>query len=62
MYKTHGFSYHPLYKVWNDMKNRCLDCRNPSFYLYGGRGIRVCLRWLSFINFASDMSPSWKKG
>jgi hypothetical protein len=39
------------------MKNRCFSPTNDSYYLYGGRGITVCDRWLSFQNFYDDMSP-----
>ena len=45
----------PEYIVWASMKNRCLSESNPSYGHYGGRGIRVCERWLSFENFLSDM-------
>jgi hypothetical protein len=50
------------YKTWKSMKERCLAPRHKSFARYGGRGIRVCDRWLhgeagltGFECFLSDM-------
>lgn len=43
------------YKSWRCMKYRC---NNPHYHqhnLYGGRGIKVCDRWLDFNNFLKDM-------
>jgi len=37
------------------MKKRCLNHSNPRFKDYGGRGIKVCDRWMKFANFLSDM-------
>ena len=38
------------------MIQRCTNENNPKFYLYGGRGIKVCEKWLnSFQNFLNDM-------
>ncbi len=37
------------------MIQRCLNPRNKSYSYYGGRGIRVCRRWLKFDNFIADM-------
>lgn len=41
--------------VWEGMIRRCADPKCISFKNYGGRGIRVCDRWLSFLNFLGDM-------
>jgi hypothetical protein len=44
------------YRVWHDMKRRCYNVKTVSYRYYGGRGIRVCDRWLySFKNFLEDM-------
>lgn len=42
---THGKSHHPLYGVWNTMRQRCCNPNNHKFKDYGGRGIRVCEEW-----------------
>lgn len=54
-HRTHGMARTKLYKVWDSMKQRCLNSNHPSFKDYGGRGIIVCQRWLKFENFAADM-------
>lgn len=51
----HGYSGTPTYRSWCAMKQRCLYKRSPKYHLYGGRGIRVCNRWLRFENFLKDM-------
>ena len=45
----------PEYSVWQGMKARCLNPNNRRYADYGGRGIRVCDRWLKFENFIADM-------
>jgi hypothetical protein len=54
--KTHGLSRTALYAVWVTMKERCLNGARGDYKRYGGRGIRVCDRWLhSFEAFLADM-------
>jgi len=60
--RYHGLIKHPLYNVWNNMKRRCNDSSRKDYKYYGGRGIKVCDRWLIFKNFYDDMSISWQKG
>ncbi len=45
----------PEYRSWLSMKTRCRNPKAPNFHLYGGRGIAVCKRWLSFESFLADM-------
>ena len=54
--KTHGLTNSKEYKAWNDMKNRCYNKKVRNYTRYGGRGIKVCERWLnSFENFFADV-------
>jgi hypothetical protein len=48
----------PEYRTWMGMKARCGNPNDKRFADYGGRGIRVCDRWLeSFEAFLADMGP-----
>lgn len=40
---------------WRNMIKRCTDPRNNAYARYGGRGIRVCQRWMTIANFVEDM-------
>lgn len=53
--KTHGMTHTKEYNTWRGMIARCTYVKHPQFMDYGGRGIRVCKRWLSFSNFYADM-------
>ena len=43
------------YMVWGSMIARCSNPKDRRFSSYGGRGIKVCKRWLRFENFLRDM-------
>lgn len=46
------------YSAWSKMIRRCVDPKDAAFRNYGGRGIKVCKKWLnSFENFLADMGP-----
>lgn len=53
--RVHGLSKAPAYARWGAMIQRCKNKNDAKFHRYGGRGIRVCDRWLNFLNFYSDM-------
>lgn len=55
---SHGMYGTPEYRAWAAMKARCTKPNHPRYPLYGGRGIKVCDRWLhSFENFYADLGP-----
>lgn len=55
---SHGLAESDEYRIWSHMKGRCYQESDISYPRYGGRGIRVCDRWLnSFENFYADMGP-----
>lgn len=44
------------YRSWKLMVRRCYEEKYIGFHNYGGRGIRVCKRWVkSFMAFLQDM-------
>ena len=52
---THGMSQTREYHGWEGMIQRCTNPNDASYPDYGGRGIKVCGRWLeSFENFYAD--------
>lgn len=59
---THGHTVarerSPEYWTWIAMKARCLIESATGYKDYGGRGIRICERWVdSFAVFLADMGP-----
>lgn len=61
--KTHGKADSAEYRAWRAIKDRCYLETCDAYPWYGGRGVKVCQRWLeSFENFYADMGtkPSSK--
>lgn len=54
---THGLTGTPVYHAWRSMIKRCYRPNTKCYANYGGRGIKVCDRWMEFQNFADDMGP-----
>jgi len=53
--RTHGQPKDKAYHAWAHMIQRCTNPANKSYAIYGGRGICVCERWMSYENFLADM-------
>lgn len=56
----HGLSRSPEYLAHKNMRDRCYSPNDIGYMRYGGRGIRVCDRWLGphgFENFYADVGP-----
>ena len=51
----HGGSYDNAYWSWKAMIRRCTNPSHDSYPHYGGRGIKVCDRWMIYENFKHDM-------
>lgn len=67
-----------IYGTWGNLKARCLDHNHSQYENYGGRGIKVCDRWIDpsivfrkgrgnlphqgFLNFLEDMGSTWFEG
>lgn len=51
--------YRQEHAIYSGMKERCYRKKHPYYKNYGGRGIKVCDRWLEpgkgFANFLDDM-------
>lgn len=57
--KTHGLTNSKEYHSWKGIKQRCCNPNDAGYSNYGGRGIKMCDRWLnSFEAFLEDMGSS----
>lgn len=52
--RSHGMSatHRNLQWVWSAMKQRCFNTSNKDYPNYGGRGISICIDWMTFSAFA----------
>jgi hypothetical protein len=44
-----------IYSIWEHIIQRCRNKNHKAYKNYGGRGIKVCNRWLDFKNFLKDV-------
>ncbi len=55
MHITHGKCHTRIYRIWQNMLQRCQNEKAAKWNIYGGRGITVCDSWKIFQNFYDDM-------
>lgn len=50
-----------LRRVWEQMISRCYNNNDVQYHNYGGKGIKVCNRWLVLSDFIEDAKtlPNW---
>ena len=61
--KYHGFSAHKSFAVFEGMISRCTNPLHKAYPQYGGRGIKVCPRWMEpngqgLIHYMADIGDS----
>lgn len=54
----HGGYKTKEHSTWRSMRARCYTVTFPFYYLYGGRGIKICERWQDFTLFLQDMGQA----
>jgi hypothetical protein len=60
---THRGKRTRLYGILAAMKSRCSNPNVNNYQYYGGKGIRVCGAWESFVGFLTwAMSAGYKDG
>jgi hypothetical protein len=59
-YVRHTMTGHPFHRVWKNMVQRVTNPNNGAYKNYGARGIVICDRWMSFLNFKKDMFPTYR--
>lgn len=41
----HAMYKHPLYAIWNTIKQRCYNTKRKDYHRYGGVGVTMCDQW-----------------
>ncbi len=59
-YKKSPF-YRTFKRVYDGIKQRCYNQNQKNYKYYGGKGIKICDRWLIFDNFVEDMFPEYER-
>lgn len=59
---THGLAGTLEYNIWQGMIKRCINTKSKFYFNYGGRGITICEKWMTFEGFWEDMKGGYIKG
>jgi hypothetical protein len=41
---------HPLYAIWNGIRQRCNNPKRKDYHNYGGKGVTICAEWENSFN------------
>ena len=55
----HGMSQTRQYRIWQSIKTRCANPKNPNYENYGGQGISYPVHWETFEGFWDDMEDGY---
>lgn len=59
----HGQAGTKIYKTWGNIKSRCNNPNATKYYIYGGKGIKICEEWIKFENFYEwSLKNGYKEG
>jgi len=58
----HGMCESRPYRIWQGLKTRCTNPKQPNFERYGNRRIEYDIGWETFEGFWEDMSISYRDG
>lgn len=55
---------HPLYAIWNGIKQRCYSKKRKDYKRYGGIGVTMCDEWKHNVDLFIDwcLNNGWNKG
>lgn len=59
IFLTHGMSKTRQFVIWYHILERCHNVKDKEYKNYGGRGITVCNKWLTFEGFWEDMQEGY---
>ena len=62
--KSSGTVYHPLYAIWNGIKQRCYNPKRKDYDRYGAIGVTMCPEWRDDVEafYAWCISNGWEQG
>lgn len=52
---VHGLAHTRVWRIWQQMKQRCLSPATTTYVHYGAKGLTVSDRWMDFQKFLEDM-------
>jgi len=58
-FTKHGMSRDKFYRIWQGMRYRISNPNLDAYQNYGGRGIKVSVKWQNFYKFKKDMYESY---